>query len=110
MITLLFVALFFVTTANGQYQPTWSSIDSRPLPSWYDDSKFGIFCHWGVYSVPAHRSEWIWWDWKGVNITEVVEYMDKHFHGKSYADLANEFTAEDFDPEKFASIVKASGA
>ena len=36
--------------------------------------------------------------------------MEKHFHGKSYADLAKEFTVEDFDPNAFASIVKASGA
>lgn len=48
-----------------RYTPDWSSLDSRPLPSWYDDAKFGIFIHWGVFSVPAYGSEWFWWYWKG---------------------------------------------
>ena len=34
-------------------QPTWESLDKRPVPEWFEDSKFGIFIHWGVYSVPA---------------------------------------------------------
>lgn len=35
------------------YDNTWESIDSRPIPSWFEDAKFGIFIHWGLYSVPA---------------------------------------------------------
>ena len=35
------------------YQPTGESVSSHPLPGWYDDAKFGIFIHWGVFSVPA---------------------------------------------------------
>lgn len=50
---------------TGPYEPDWSSLDSRPLPSWYDEAKFGIFIHWGVFSVPAFGSEWFWWYWKG---------------------------------------------
>ena len=42
-----------------RYEPTWESLDSRPNPEWYDDSKFGIFIHWGVFSVPALVSEWL---------------------------------------------------
>lgn len=49
-----------------RYTPDWNSLDSRPLPSWYDDAKFGIFIHWGVFSVPAYGSEWFWWYWKGL--------------------------------------------
>ena len=37
------------------YSPTWDSLDSRPIPTWFEDAKFGIFIHWGVYSVPAYR-------------------------------------------------------
>lgn len=48
-----------------QYSPDWESLDSRPLPSWYDDAKFGIFIHWGVFSVPSFGSEWFWENWKG---------------------------------------------
>ena len=54
--------------ANAQrYTPDWISLDSRPLPSWYDEAKFGIFVHWGVFSVPAYGSEWFWWYWKGMS-------------------------------------------
>lgn len=73
-----------------KYDPTWESIDSRPLPAWYDQvrnsfnsvkscsnilmtneiliigqSKIGIFVHWGVYSVPGVESEWFWKTWTG---------------------------------------------
>ena len=50
---------------KNRYTPDWNSLDSRPLPIWYDDAKFGIFIHWGVFSVPAYGSEWFWWYWKG---------------------------------------------
>lgn len=35
------------------YEPTWESVASHPLPTWYDDAKLGIFLHWGLYSVPG---------------------------------------------------------
>ncbi|CAG0922794.1 unnamed protein product, partial [Notodromas monacha] len=50
-----------------KYDPNWESIDSRPLPNWYDEAKFGIFIHWGVYSVPSVGTEWFWWNWKGAS-------------------------------------------
>jgi len=34
--------------------PTWEELDGRPLPAWYDEAKFGIFIHWGVFSVPSY--------------------------------------------------------
>lgn len=43
-----------------QYQPNWDSIDSRPIPEWFDQAKLGIFIHWGVFSVPSYGSEWFW--------------------------------------------------
>lgn len=52
-------------TKASNFVPTWSSLDSRPLPSWYDEAKFGIFIHWGVFSVPSFGSEWFWNNWKG---------------------------------------------
>lgn len=51
-----------------RYTSDWTSLDRRPLPSWYDDAKFGIFIHWGVFSVPAYGSEWFWWYWKGLTL------------------------------------------
>ncbi len=42
------VALLLSTAAATQYTPDWPSIDSRPLPAWFDEAKIGIFLHWGV--------------------------------------------------------------
>src|SRR5688572_13148690 len=75
---LAFIATlaFIITHVNAQpYQANWASLDKRPIPQWFTDAKFGIFIHWGVYSVPAwgpanidvgHRfglrfSEWYWY-------------------------------------------------
>lgn len=43
-----------------RFDPTWESLDARPLPAWFDRAKFGIFIHWGVFSVPSFGSEWFW--------------------------------------------------
>ncbi len=37
------------------YEPIWNSLRSHALPRWFRDAKFGIYTHWGVYSVPVHR-------------------------------------------------------
>lgn len=43
---------------KGPYKDNWESLSSYEIPKWYRDAKFGIFIHWGVYSVPAFSSEW----------------------------------------------------
>ena len=54
---------------NLRYTPDWDSLDTRPLPAWYDEAKFGIFIHWGVFSVPSFGSEWFWLNWQGKTIS-----------------------------------------
>src|SRR5207245_5251292 len=44
--------------ARGPFAPTWASLEKFQAPPWYRDAKFGIFIHWGVYSVPAFGNEW----------------------------------------------------
>lgn len=44
--------------AKGTYQDTWESLQQYEQPRWFRDAKFGIFIHWGVYSVPAFANEW----------------------------------------------------
>jgi len=43
---------------DGPFRPQWESLDHYEVPEWYEDAKFGIFIHWGVYSVPAFGNEW----------------------------------------------------
>lgn len=52
----LAISIFIILLLNGiysRYTPDWNSLDTRPLPQWYDDAKIGIFIHWGVFSVPS---------------------------------------------------------
>lgn len=51
-------------TEENKYLPEWDSLDTRPLPEWYDKAKIGIFLHWGVYCVPGFGSEWFWYNWR----------------------------------------------
>src|SRR5689334_19300029 len=46
------------TIAQGPFRPSWDSLERYKVPDWYLDGKFGIFIHWGVYSVPAFDNEW----------------------------------------------------
>lgn len=129
---LIFICVFQTTypLINGvEYEPTWDSLDNRPLPEWYDKAKVGIFLHWGVYAVPGFGSEWFWMKWKGIQffflkyvmltflvtsgtkLPSHVEFMKKNYPPNfTYQDFAKEFKAEFYDPEKWAELFKASGA
>lgn len=93
------------------YEPTWESLDKRPIPQWFQDAKFGIFLHWGLYSVPAIRA-WLWYEWKGPTPDPyIVMYMKSNYPPDwTYADFGPQFTASFYDPYKWADIFKASGA
>ncbi|BFZ02821.1 hypothetical protein BsWGS_05860 [Bradybaena similaris] len=94
-----------------RYEPNWSSLDSRPLPAWYDEGKVGIFLHWGVFSVPAFGSEWFWWNWQGQHDAAYTAYMKANYRPDfTYADFAPMFHAEFYNPDQWADIFQASGA
>jgi len=115
--------LLAVNFANGkpaqQYQPTWTSLDARPLPSWYDEAKFGIFIHWGVFSVPAYgcsgggaSGEWYWWNLDGTKPSPcLVEWHNKTYGPNfQYEDFASMWKTSMFDPDAWAQLFAQSGA
>lgn len=123
------VALLLAGTlaAAQRYDPTWDSIDSRPVPSWFQDAKFGIFIHWGVYSVPSFApvlpNELAYAEWYWHAITEgqtpspnPVDAGSWAFHKRAYgADFAYQrfapmFRAELFEPGRWAQVFADSGA
>ncbi|XP_015241081.1 PREDICTED: plasma alpha-L-fucosidase [Cyprinodon variegatus] len=96
---------------GARYEPTWESIDSRPLPDWFDQAKFGIFIHWGVFSVPSFGSEWFWCYWQKQKLKAYVDFMQKNYPPDfKYQDFAPQFTAEFFDAKQWTDIFAASGA
>ncbi|XP_053238052.1 plasma alpha-L-fucosidase [Podarcis raffonei] len=111
---LLLLLLYLQLPSPGDaalYDPTWESLDSRPLPAWFDEVKFGIFIHWGVFSVPSFGSEWFWWYWQKEKRVPYVNFMKSNYlPGFSYEDFGPLFTAEFFDADQWADILKASGA
>ena len=56
---LLRPARALATSGPQSYTASWSSVDQHPpAPQWFMDAKFGIYFHWGVFSVPAFSNEW----------------------------------------------------
>jgi alpha-L-fucosidase len=96
------------------YQPTWESLDKRPVPQWYKDAKFGIFIHWGVYSVPGYskKGEYAEWYQHGLNSgdTARIQYHKKKFGDLTYYQLAGQFKAELYNPDEWARVIEQSGA
>ncbi|KAG6440413.1 hypothetical protein O3G_MSEX001294 [Manduca sexta] len=104
------IGIYNTIEVPKRYKPDWTDLDTRPLPEWYDKAKIGIFLHWGVYSVPSFRSEWFWNYWKA-GMEKCNEFMRKHYPpGFTYQEFAPMFTAEFFDPQKWAKIFAKSGA
>uniref|UniRef100_A0A8C2SGX8 Alpha-L-fucosidase n=1 Tax=Capra hircus TaxID=9925 RepID=A0A8C2SGX8_CAPHI len=99
------------TDPARRYTPDWPSLDSRPLPAWFDEAKFGVFVHWGVFSVPAWGSEWFWWHWQGAKLPQYENFMKENYPPDfSYADFGPRFTAHFFHPDSWADLFKAAGA
>nr|XP_060609471.1 plasma alpha-L-fucosidase isoform X1 [Anolis sagrei ordinatus] len=108
---LLSLLLLLPGCSSARYEPTWESLDSRPLPAWFDGAKLGIFIHWGLFSVPSFGSEWFWWYWQKEKREAYVTFMTKNYRpGFTYEDFGPLFTAEFFDANQWADILSASGA
>lgn len=105
-------------TKAAKFEETWESLSTIDRePEWYKDAKFGIYFHWGLYSVPAFDNEWYprWMyvpgrdDWGG----RVFEHHEKTFgplNEFNYHDFIPLFTAEHFDAAEWANLFEKSGA
>ncbi|RZF45675.1 hypothetical protein LSTR_LSTR010398 [Laodelphax striatellus] len=103
--------IFIISQIEGKkYDPNWDSLDSRPIPTWYEDAKVGIFIHWGVYAVPSFATEWFWKNWKK-DRKDISQFMKKNYPPNfTYQDFASQFTGEHFNATKWAEIFSNSGA
>lgn len=123
---LFIIALFIATQSIGQkqYEPNWESIDSRPVAPWFEDAKFGIFIHWGPYSVPAWSPKGTYSEWYQYWLQNRTLFGNGKFsgyevfdhHKKTYGDhfsyynFGEMFTARDFDANKWAQLFEDAGA
>src|SRR5215469_16028587 len=97
---------------QGPFRPDWESLKKYETPEWYRDAKFGIFIHWGVYSVPAFGSEWYPRDMYRAGSEEYKHHIDTYGPQDKfgYKDFIPMFKAEHFDPAAWARLFNESGA
>lgn len=122
---IIFLTMLTIGGVMGQkkYDANWTSLDTRPMPEWYENAKFGIFIHWGLYSVPSWApntgdvySRYAEWYWHRINPEDKDGEAFRVYHDKMYGpkfkyqDFAGQFKAELFNPSLWADIIKGSGA
>jgi alpha-L-fucosidase len=97
--------------ARGPFAASWSSLEKFQAPAWYLDGKFGVFIHWGVYSVPAYGNEWYPREMY-VQGGETFKHHVATFGPQAtfgYKDFIPRFKAEKFDARRWAALFKAAG-
>lgn len=97
---------------RGNYAPNWDSLSQYEIPDWYQDAKFGIFIHWGVYAVPSYNSEWYARNMY-IEGTDAYNHHVAHYGTQDkfgYKDFIPQFKAEKFNAEEWMQIVRQSGA
>lgn len=113
------------------YSGTWDSVRGHEVPGWYDDCKFGIFIHWGLYSVPAYaprtwelgevpgdetwflNNPYAEWYYNSVNVGQGPSFEHhKEVYGEDFAyeNFADMWKAEKWNPDEWAELFKEAGA
>jgi alpha-L-fucosidase len=98
--------------ASGPFKDDWNSLSEFMVPTWFQRAKFGIFVHWGLYTVPEYSNEWYSRNMyiKGMPAYEhhIKTYgPQKHF---GYIDFIPKFTADRFVPDEWAMLFREAGA
>lgn len=97
---------------SGAFRPEWQSLAAYKVPPWYEDAKFGIFVHWGLYSVPAFGSEQYPHQMYVVGSKEYQHHIATYgpLTRFGYKDFIPLFKAEHYDPAAWAQLFKLAGA
>jgi alpha-L-fucosidase len=97
---------------KGPFSADWDSLGGYRVPQWYRDAKFGIFIHWGVYSVPAFGDEWYPRNMY-LQGSPVFKHHQETYGSQvkfGYKDFIPLFKAEKFDPEAWVELFARAGA
>ena len=98
--------------AQERFQATWESLEKYECPEWFKDAKFGIFIHWGVYSIPAFGTEWYPRKMYLQSADEYKHHIEQYGSQNKfgYKDFIPLFKAEKFNADEWVDIFKKSGA
>jgi alpha-L-fucosidase len=96
---------------GGPFTVEWESLERYECPEWFRDAKFGIYIHWGVYSVPG-RGCWYGRRMYEENRPEYAYHVERFGHPSEfgYKDFIPMWKAERFDPDAWLSMFKDAGA
>jgi alpha-L-fucosidase len=99
-------------TRGGPFEANWDSLGAYHVPEWYRDAKFGIFIHWGVYSVPAFGNEWYPRNMYQKNNAAFQHHIETYGAQSKfgYKDFIPMFRAEHFDPDAWVDLFARAGA
>jgi alpha-L-fucosidase len=99
-------------TTKGPFLPTWDSLAAYRVPDWFRDAKFGIFIHWGPYSVPAFGNEWYSRNMYQPGKPEFEHHRQTYGPQSEfgYKDFIPLLTGEHFDPDAWAALFREAGA
>lgn len=97
---------------KGHYKDSWGSLATYKVPEWYKKAKFGIFIHWGLYSVPAFANEWYSRHMYIQGYNEYNHHIETYGKHKDfgYKDFISLFKAEKFNPDEWAELFSNAGA
>ena len=95
-----------------KYLATWESLHQYQIPDWFRDAKFGIFIHWGIYSVPAYQNEWYPRNMYTKDSKEYKHHIETYGPQNQfgYKDFIPLFKAENFNADKWVALFKRAGA
>ncbi|MER7176834.1 alpha-L-fucosidase [Streptomyces mesophilus] len=105
-----------LTLGVPDYEPTAASLATHQAPYWFHRVKFGIFIHWGVYSVPAWApvgEQYAEWYWNHMQLPDNPTYAHhKALYGEDFAydDFIPMFRAEKYDPRAWVELFRDAGA
>ncbi|MEP6950000.1 MAG: alpha-L-fucosidase [Ginsengibacter sp.] len=101
-----------VSAQQPRFQATWESLQSYKIPDWFRDAKFGIFIHWGIYSVPAYQNEWYPRNMYLKDSKEYKHHLEKYGPQSKfgYKDFIPMFKAEKFNADTWINLFKKAGA
>src|SRR5690606_14549484 len=97
--------------ASGPFKDTWESLSQFQVPDWYRNAKFGIFIHWGVYSVPAFSNEWYPRNMYIQGSKEYEHHLATYGPHREfgYKDFIPMFKAEEYNADEWAQLILRSG-
>lgn len=97
---------------NGKYKADFKSLSGHKTPDWFTYGKFGVFIHWGIYSVPAFGNEW----YSRAMYERTCREFDHHVktYGKQsefgYKDFIPMFKGENFSADEWVELFREAGA